>query len=257
MRVIISRVRSNRVFYRAIAPDNQHQKKTGHPLWYGDKFDLKDNQTWWDEDSNISQIITNKKGEDINVHIKCWHNLVMKGDKINKMHNSPFRLLQITLTDENGKLVKKPMWLIVFGERRNELNLSQCYQCYCQRFDMEHLFRFSKNKLLLNKYLTPDVNREENWFSLVLLSYVNLWAARKLAINFPRPWEKYNYKKTPSKITPSIVQKDFKRIIRTFGEKTTSPKPRGYSSGRKKGEKLPPKIIYPIVKKQFQAKKAS
>jgi hypothetical protein len=33
----------------------------------------------------------------------------MKGDKINKMHNSPFRLLQITLTDEKGKLVKKPI----------------------------------------------------------------------------------------------------------------------------------------------------
>ena len=45
---------------------------------------------------------------------------------------------------------------------------------------------------------------------LVLLSYVNLWAARKLAINFPRPWEKYNSQKTPSKITPSIVQKDIR-----------------------------------------------
>ena len=181
----------------------------------------------------------------------------MKGDKINKMHNFPFRLLQITLTDKNEKLVKKPMWLIVFGEKRNELDLFQCYQCYCQRFDMEHMFRFTKKKLLLNKYLTPHVNREENWFSLVLLSYVNLWAARKLAINFPRPWEKYNYKKTPLKITPSIVQKDFKRIIRTFGEKTTLPKPRGYSSGRKKGEKLPSKIIYPIVKKHFSKKQAS
>ena len=84
---------------------------------------------------------------------------------------------------------------------------------------MEHLFRFTKNKLLLNKYLTPDVSRSENWFNLVLLSYVNLWAARKLAINFPRPWEKYNSQKTPSKITPSIVQKDFKRIIRTKARK--------------------------------------
>ena len=181
----------------------------------------------------------------------------MKGDKINKMHHAPFRLLQITLTDENGKLLKKPMWLIVFGQRRNELNLSQCYQCYCQRYDMEHMFRFSKNKLLLNKYLTPDVSKEENWFSLVLLSYVNLWASRKLAINFPRPWEKYNYQKAPQKITPSIVQKDFKRIIRTRREKMTSPKPRGYSPGRQKGEKLPTKIIYPIVKKQYSKKKAS
>ena len=63
--------------------------------------------------------------------------LVMKGDKINKMHDSPFRLLQITLTDENGKLRSKPMWLIVFGHRRNELNLLQCRRCYCQRYNLE------------------------------------------------------------------------------------------------------------------------
>ncbi len=255
--VIISRVRSDRVFYRAINQDNRPQKKSGHPTWYGDKFDLKDPQTWWDEDEQFSASITNKKGENITINIKCWNNLVMKGDRINKMHQAPFRLLQISLTDENGKLVKKPMWLIIFGNRRNELNLLQCYQCYCQRYDLEHLFRFAKNKLLLNKYLTTDEKRAENWFNLALLSYVNLWAARKLAINFPRPWEKYNYKKTPSKITPSIVQKDLKRIIRTFGEKPSSPKPRGYSSGRKKGEKLPTKIIYPIVKKQYSKKKAS
>ena len=255
--VIISRVRSDRVFYRAINQDNIPQKKIGHPTWYGDKFDLKEPQTWWNEDEQFSASITNKKGEIIKINIKSWHNLVMKGDKIKKMHNYPFNLLQISLSDENGNLLKKPMWLIVFGDRRNELNLSQCYQCYCQRYDMEHMFRFSKNKLLLNKYLTPDVSHEENWFSLVLLSYVNLWAARKLAINFPRPWEKYNSQKTPSKITPSIVQKDLKRIIRTFGQKMREPKPRGYSPGRQKGEKLPSKIIYPIVKKQFSQKKAS
>lgn len=255
--VIISRVRSSRVFFRWINQNNMPQKKSGHPTWYGQKFDLKDSETWWDEDETFSGSITNKKGQNITINIKCWNDLVMKGDKIKKMHNSPFRLLQITLTDEKGKLLKKPMWLIVFGHRRNELSLFQCYQCYCQRFDMEHMFRFTKNKLLLNKYLTTDEKRAEKWFNLALLSYVNLWAARKLALNFPRDWEKYNYKKTPSKITPSIVQKDFKRIIRTFGEKPSSPKPRGYSSGRKKGEKLPTKIIYPIVKKQYSKKKAS
>ncbi len=205
--VIVSRVRSTRVFYRAINQDNQPRGKRGHPTWYGEKFDLKKPETWWDEDEKFSQVSTNKKGEIINIQIKCWNNLIMKGDKINKMHHAPFRLLQITLTDENGKLLKKPMWLIVFGQRRNELNLSQCYQGYCQRYDMEHMFRFSKNKLLLNKYLTPDVSKEENWFSLVLLSYVNLWASRKLAINFPRPWEKYNYQKAPQKITQAHCTK--------------------------------------------------
>ncbi len=85
------------------------------------------------------------------------------------------------------------------------------------------MFRFAKNKLLLNKYYTPDVKKEENWVELVFFSYVNLWAARNLAVNIPYDWEKYYQKKTPSKITPSMVQKDFKRIIRTFGSGTVSP----------------------------------
>ena len=56
---------------------------------------------------------------------------------------------------------------------------------------MEHLFRFGKQRLLMTSYLTPDVHHEENWFKLTLLSYVNLWAARKLAVVLPRDWEQY------------------------------------------------------------------
>ena len=213
--------------------------------------------TWHQVDEEFSQKIINKKGQIITVKIKCWNNMIMKGDKINKMHSFPFRLLQITLRDEQGNLKLKPMWLILMGKRINELTLLDCYQSYCQRFDLEHLFRFAKKKLLLNKYYTPDAKKEENWVELVFLSYVNLWAARNLAIKIPSDWEKYYQKKTPSRITPSMVQKDFKRIIRTFGSQTVSPKPRGYSSGRKKGTKMTPRKQYPVVKKTSTKKKVA
>lgn len=184
--IILSRVRSNRTFYRAIDPQKNKSNKIGHPQWYGEKFKLNNQTTWHSEDEIFETTITNKKGEVISVTIKAWFEMLMKGDKINKMHCCPFNLLQITLTDEKGNRIKKPMWLIVIGKRRKELSLSDCYQSYTQRFDLEHMFRFSKNKLLLNKYYTPEVKHEENWFQLVLLSYVNLWAARNLAINIPR-----------------------------------------------------------------------
>ena len=58
------------------------------------------------------------------------------------------------------------MWLIVIGSRRDELSLQDCYDSYRQRYDMEHLFRFGKQKLLMTAYSTPDVNHEENWFKL-------------------------------------------------------------------------------------------
>jgi len=65
------------------------------------------------------------------------------------------------------------------GERKNELNLFDCYQAYLRRFDIEHLFRFAKNKLLLNNYYSTKVEREKNWVELVFLSYVNLWDPQK------------------------------------------------------------------------------
>jgi IS4 transposase len=44
------------------------------------------------------------------------------------------------------------MWLIVIGSRRDELSLVDCYQSYRQRYDMEYLFRFGKQRLLMTSY---------------------------------------------------------------------------------------------------------
>jgi len=74
-----------------------------------------------------------------------------------------------------------------------------------------------------------------NWVELVFLSYVNLWATRNLAQVVVPEWQKYNQKKCMDRITTSMIQRDYKRIIRTFSIAVPSPKVRGYSSGRKKG----------------------
>ena len=255
--VTLTRCRSNRVFYTLPKINNNQKKRKGHPYWYGDKFDLKDESTWHEVDEEFSTSITNKKQEIFNLEIKSWNNLIMKGDKEQKMWQNPFRLLRITLIDVHGNLKFKPMWLIVMGKRRNEINLFDCYKAYLRRFDIEHLFRFVKNKLLLNNYYSPFVEREKNWVELVFLSYVNLWATRKLALQVTSDWQKYHHKKMPNQITPSMVQKDYKRIIRTFGKETPPPKPRGYSSGREKGQKLPTRLRYPIVKKTASKKKVA
>jgi hypothetical protein len=55
--------------------------------------------TWHEVDEEFSQQIINKKGQIISLKIKCWNNMIMKGDKTQKMYRHPFRLLQITLAD--------------------------------------------------------------------------------------------------------------------------------------------------------------
>jgi hypothetical protein len=171
------------------------------------------------------------------------------GTKEHKLHDYPFTLLQITVTDQEGNFVWKPMWLIAIGKGREELTLLEIYQSYRQRFDLEHFFRFGKQRLLMNAYLTSDTSYEENWMNLILIAYIQLWNARNLAVCVPRPWEKYLPNFREGKITPSAVQRDFYRIISTIGLNGNYPKPRGFSSGRKKGETQLKRPRYQVIKK--------
>ena len=161
--VTITRVRSNRVFYRQFIPLDSQLKSSGHPRWYGDKFDLKDETTWGDPDEVIHSTFTTKRGRQLNLKISGWNQLLMRGTKTYKMHKHPFRLLQVVLSDETDQSVWRPMWLIVIGSRRHELSLQECHEAYGQRYEEEHLFRFGKQKLLMTAYSTPEVHHEENW----------------------------------------------------------------------------------------------
>ncbi|WP_041933402.1 NF041680 family putative transposase [Gloeothece verrucosa] len=252
--VTITRVRSNRVFYRQFIEKITTQKKSGHPRWYGDKFDLKDENTWTQPNEVTQCVFTTKTGRQLTTTISAWKQMLMRGNKNYKMNSYPFTLLQILITDEVNNAVWQPMWLIVIGSRREELSLIDCYQSYRQRYDIEHFFRFSKQKLLMTAYSTPDVRHEENWFKLTLLAYVNLWAARKLAVVLPRPWEQYLKTNELIKISPSLVQRDFERIISTLGTFASSPKRRGYSSGRIKGYKQVPRTRHQVIKKRQKNK---
>ncbi len=108
--VIITRVRSDRVFYRQFIPDQNQVKTSGHPRWYGDKFDLKDDQTWHDPDEVDYISFTTKKGRQLTVTISGWKQMLMRGTKQYKMNNHPFTLLQIVVRDQQGNSIWKPMW---------------------------------------------------------------------------------------------------------------------------------------------------
>ena len=86
-------------------------------------------------------------------------------------------------------------------------------------------------------------------------AYVNLWSARNLAVLLPRPWEQYLKANESVKITPSLVQRDFSRIISQIGTITKSPKRRGYSSGRIKGYKKAPRSRHQVIKKTKKVNK--
>jgi DDE superfamily endonuclease len=252
--VSIARVRSNRTFYRQVADSCQQGR--GHPTWYGDRFCLKDPATWSPPNATVSLTQVSRRGKCYQVHIQVWHNLVMRGryqPKRLPMHQSPFTLVRIVRYDEQGAQVgEHPLWLLVSGERRHELSLLDIYHAYEQRYDLEHFFRFGKQKLLSTDFQTPETAREEKWWWLVQIAYAQLWMARHVAHCLPRPWERHLPTTRTRRISPTLVQRDFARIIRQLGTPAKLPKRRGNSAGRPKGMKLVSRPHQKVVVKRFR-----
>jgi len=250
--VVVVRVRGNRVFYRAVAPSEPDAERSrGRPPVYGERFDLRNDQTWGEADQRVETHITSVRGQSYRVEIQQWDELLMRGKRDMPMHPHPFRLLRIQLFRADGSLLfKRPLWLIVIGQRHREIPALQAWQAYRQRFDHEHFFRFGKQRLLLDEFQTPDDERVQTWLLLVQLAYLQLWLARSLADAMPMPWQRYLPQPTVGQATtPAHTQRDFPRIIGEIGTPARNAKPRGKSPGRPPGTKMTPRQRHPIVRK--------
>jgi hypothetical protein len=247
--VTIARARGTRTFYRQLASDAKLAQK-GHPTWYGQPLRLKEPESWSSPDQSAETTFVSRKHVTYRVEIQAWHNLLMRGKKDCPMHQHPFTLVKICWYNPQGQaLFLKPLWLIVMGDRRMDLSLLDIYAAYLQRYDLEHFFRFGKQKLLLDKFQTPDDKHEEHWWRLVALAYLQLWVAKDTASHLPRPWERYLPSATDQQLSPAMVLRDMSRIIRQIGTPAPAPKLRGKSPGRRKGVKLTPRIRQPVLKK--------
>ena len=256
--VSIARVRGSRTLYRQPIQTAKAKTGAGHPTWYGEEFKLPDSSTWHSPDETLTVTEHSRRGKVYRVEIQAWHNMLMPGKRKPiriPMHKHPFTLVRIVRFHEDGTLAcKHPLWLVVIGSRRHELSLADIYQAYRQRFDLEHFFRFGKQKLLLARFQTPEHWREENWWQLVHIAYAQLWLARSLATCLPRPWERNLPAYKQKLLSPSGVRRDFGRIIRQIGSPAAPPKPRGISPGRPLGTRLEPRPKQKVVvKSQKQA----
>jgi hypothetical protein len=248
--VTLVRVRGTRTFYRK-APISDRRGFRGHPAWYGAAFSLQNPSTWPVPDETTTTHLTSRRGREYRVEIEAWHDLLMRGKRKPvsvPMHLYPFTLARIRLYNSTGELAySQPLWVLVMGEKRNMLSLLDIYTAYNQRFDLEHFFRFGKQRLLLAGFQTPDWQHEENWWQLVHLAYLQLWVARALAEDQPRPWERSLPTAKTQSLSPTRVQRDFVRIIRQIGTPASTPKRRGYSSGRRMGTILTHRARLPVV----------
>ncbi len=245
--VHVLRVRTNRLFY-APASRPAHRRR-GRPRLYGQPFRLNDPATWWPPDQVVEWEQAGP-GRSRRVQVHVWYTMLMKG-----LADHPFTLLKVLFLDEAGQpCFQRPWWLMVVGARRDEVHPHQAVEAYQRRFDHEHLLRFCTQRLLLTAFQTISLPALESWWCLVFLAYLLLWAARPVAQATWRPWERYAAHRHRS-CSPSLVQRDFDRILTTLGLLLPAPQPRGKSPGRPPGTRLPPRQRHNVVKKRRQRRR--
>jgi hypothetical protein len=251
--VTIVRARSDRVFYRkSIRERSIYSGKRGHKLWYGDKFDFKEESTWGTPDTYVEKSVKTRKGKPCLLRIQVWHNIVMRQKKGIPMNEYPFSVCRAVLVDAAGNSIfHKPLWSLVFGERRHETYAEQVYQDYLQRYDIEHFLKFGKKRLLMDKCQSSETQHEENWWSICSLAQAILFVAREAAQKLPYHWEKHlpeikAYDRLPSS---GQVQRSFEQLTRLIKTPALPPKPRGNPLGRRLGEKQSKRKRYSVVKK--------
>jgi hypothetical protein len=248
--VSIVRLPSNRVVYRQFQQSADAPNPVGHPTWYGARFALNDPSTWSAPDVTAETTWTTRRGRTYRVQLQGWYHMLRPGSRQFPMHRYPFTLVRARVLDANDQPVyPRDLWLVVIGHRRTELALVQVWHAYGQRYDLEHFFRFGKQRLLMGAYQTPDVEHEENGWQITQLAYIHLWLARSLAEALPRPWERYLPQPAPGPATPARVQRDFERIISQVGTPARAPKRRGNSPGRAKGTRRPARPRQPVLRK--------
>ena len=243
--VQIARVRSNRKFFRL--PASNSQIRRGRPQEYGEELLLQDPSE--PDLEEITKMVT-KQGRECQVLLQRWNDVIMQGSKKERTHEHPFDLLRVTVTDKKGKPVyRRPLWVIIVGARRREVSSKEAHIAYGRRYDIEHFFRFGKQRLLLVNSQTCETHHEESWHWIGLLAYNMLYHTRSLTSAVKYPWEKKKIKVLSSIERPSQVQRDYRRIIRKIGTPAPIPKPRGKSPGRRLGQKSGERPDRPVIRK--------
>lgn len=267
--VNIIRFANNRSTWHELSKSEQEARRAsnndsrGADAIYGEKYNLREVEQW-DDAPDERQCFGTKlsNGREVLVELEAWNKRLIRTKRKKNMKDKPMRLVRVRLLDpQTGEpIFKRPMWLSVWGKKRMKLSLEQIYWAYRNRFDIEHYFRFGKQRLLMQKFQPPDVEHLDNWMEIVALAYCLLYAAQKEAQPCVPKWQKYDKRfknriKYDLPVSPSEVQNQLESIILQFEQAPFRPNLKIKSKGRQQGEKQPKRERHKVVYKGKKRKK--
>lgn len=168
--VMIARGRTDRQGRRPVKDDQIACRERGRPRKYepGIIRFIKDLPpgTEGGSDEECEYVDTIKK-QSVDVLLNRWNDVRVEG------HSELVDVVKVEIFSKNDcmKTLFPPLLLILSGKRRKEITALNAYQSYRRRFDIEHFFRFSKQKLLFSIYQTPDLDHQISWWWFCYMAY--------------------------------------------------------------------------------------
>lgn len=193
----------------------------GRPPVHGDRFAFKERESWWEPDEQIAFSDAYHR----QVKLQAWHHLHAKQDA-----TTSFTVIRAQIRQERP-VSKQPkaIWLAYIGP---ELDVRKAWECFDHRWAIEPQFRFRKQQLHWTLPMFQLAQRCDRWSQLVDLAYWQLYLARDLVADQPRPWQS-----SLDRLTPGRVLQGFSQLFDLLSSPAPLPKRRGKSPGWVKGRK--------------------
>ena len=253
--VVIARGRTDRQGRRPITNNQVVDKRRGRPRKYesGTIRFIEDLPTGTEGGSNEEfEYEDTIKDQRVDVLFNRWNDVYVEG------HSELVDVVkaEIFSKDDYMKTLLPPLLLILSGKRRQEITSLEAYQSYRRRFDIEHFFRFVKQKLLFCAYQTPELDHQISWWWFCCMAYWLLYHVRHIGQGATRPWHK---KRDPTKPAgPGEVKRLFATsIFPILGSPSHPPTNCEKSLGREVGTRFTKRERKKVVKKHTARQKAA
>jgi hypothetical protein len=222
---------SNRVLYEE--PPQKPKGSRGAPRKHGRPFKLNGDHRAEDQRETF------QLGKQT-VCVCAWHKLHFK-----KLVAVIGTLVQVEFLKEDGTpRYKRPLWLFWTGSQ--SVALSELCRMYLWRFAIEHMFRFLKQHMGLNRNRSPDLVSAQQWMWLCALAYWQLLLMRDaVQEDYPAWYPRSRQQRV--RLTPYQVQRSALAFLWELGTPARMTRPAGKGLGRQKNYFPPPRVRYPVV----------
>ncbi len=227
----IVRLRSNLCLRTAPPP----YAGRGRPARHGRKFKFRDARTWGTPVETL-QVSDAELGQ---VTIRRWEHLHFQ-----KAATHPLTVIRLEGDAPQLRRDRRVIWLAWLA--LDVPPLSDWWRLYFRRFAGDQWYRFAKQSLLWTRPRLKTPEQAERWSALMPLLTWQLWLARPIVLDKPRPWQK---PQTPDRMTPGRVRQSLPALFVQIGTPAAAPKRRGKSPGWLTGRQRAKSPRFPIVRK--------